>query len=470
MNLYEQTALRIATLIERGTLRPGDRIPSVRRLSRDAGVSPATVVRAYEFLEQRGLVEARPQSGYYVRHAVRAPAALPTHPTPRRQPTRVDVSDFVCDVLDAIRDPDLVPLGSPFPAPELFPLATLNRTLASVARRAEPASVLRDLPPGHPELRRQIALRCLQSGMGVTADDVVVTSGAMEALNIALRTVAQAGDAIAIESPCFFGILQAIEHLGMRAIEVATDAREGIDLGELAKLLDRHPIRACMLMTNFQHPLGGVMPDAKKRDLVALLERHDVPLVEDDVYADLHFAAQRPLPAKAFDRKGIVLHCASFSKSLAPGYRVGWAAPGRYRERFARLKFASSLTTASLMQAAIAEYLGANNPERSMRAMRRTLMAQLATVSDAVERAFPPGTRMTRPEGGYQLWVELPPDVDALALFRLALAQGISIAPGPMFSAQRGLRNYVRLNYGRLVDTRTLDAIDTLGRMARALT
>lgn len=466
MKLYEQTANRISTLLERGTLRPGDRIPSVRRLSRDTGVSQATVLQAYGVLERRGLIEARPQSGYYVRRQQATAAALQAS-APRRQATRVDVSELIYLVMEAARDPRLVPLGSPFPAPELAPLSTLNRKLAASARKADANTLLSDLPPGHPELRRQIARRYLASGCAVSEDELIVTCGAMEALNLSLRAVARAGDAIAIESPSFPAMLQAIENLGLKAIEVATHPLEGIDLAELAALIDKHPIKACLLMTTFQNPLGGSMPAAKKRELVALLARHDLPLIEDDVYGDLHFSPHRPQPARAYDRRGLVMHCASFSKSLAPGYRVGWVAAGRYREQIKRLKFMATIATASLPQAAIAEFLAHHSFERHLRHMRQALRTQCAEVTQAVSRHFPPGTRMTAPEGGYMLWVELPERVDALELFQRALERNISIAPGPIFSARRGFRNYIRLNFGQLVTPRTHTALTTLGTLAK---
>ncbi|MCW5624399.1 MAG: PLP-dependent aminotransferase family protein [Burkholderiales bacterium] len=467
MNLYEHTARTVASLIENGTLRPGDRIPSVRRLSLDAGVSASTVLQAYALLETQGLVEARPQSGYYVRQPLRPVLARPQPSTPRRRATRVDVSELVFTVLDACRDPKLVPLGSPFPAPELLPLAILNQTLGAVARRASAASILKDLPPGHPELRRQIARRYLEFGCSIPADDIVITTGAMEALNLCLRAVAKPGDAIAIESPAFYGILQVIENADMKAVEIATDPQRGIDLGALSRALRQRAIKACFLMPTFQNPLGALMPDDAKRDLVALLEQFDVPLIEDDVYGELHFSKARPRPAKAFDRKGLVLHCGSFAKHLAPGYRVGWVTPGRYRERIERLKFMNTLATASLPQAAIAEFLAHRSVDRHLRPLRQTLMRQLDGMSAAVSRYFPAGTRVTRPEGGYQLWVELPESVDALELFRLALDHDISLAPGPIFSAHRGFGHCIRLNFGQIVTDRTRAALRTVGELAQ---
>ena len=466
---YQQIAEDLATLIDKGVLRTGERIPSVRHASRQHGVNPGTVLHAYEQLEARGLIEARPQSGFYVRARRLGFAPEPATSAPRSRVTDVDVSRLVFQVLDEIKHPETVPLGSAFPSPELFPLQQLNRMAAAVARRQSPWASIADLPPGNAELRRQIARRYLESGCTVSPDEIVITCGAMEAINLCLQAVAQPGDTIAIESPTFYSTLQAIERMKLRAVETATHPREGIALDALEVALRAHPIKACILITTFQNPLGSLMPDTKKQALVRLLTSHNVPLIEDDVYAELYFGGSRPRPAKAFDRGQLVLHCGSFSKCLAPGYRIGWAVPGRYQTQVEQLKFMTTLSTASLPQAAIVEYLKHGGYERHLRRLRHTLSAQCHEMMCAVNQYFPPGCRMTRPEGGYMLWVELPKTVNALRLHQLASAEGISIAPGPMFSAQRKYRNHLRLNFGHPWSPTIERAVCTLGRLITAL-
>lgn len=468
MTQYQKIADELTALIEKGVLRPGERVPSVRRASRQHGVNPGTVLHAYAQLEARGLIEARPQSGFYVRARRLAPE--PATSTPRSRVTDVDVSSLVFQVLDQIKHCETVPLGSAFPSPELFPLEKLNRTAAAVARRQGSWVSIADLPPGNAELRRQIALRYLESGCVVSSEDIVITCGAMEAINLCLQAVARPGDTIAIESPTFYATLQAIERMNLRAIEIATDPREGIVLDALQAALRKHPIKACLLITTFQNPLGSLMPDAHKQALMRLLASHRVPLIEDDVYAELYFGTIRPRPAKAFDREGLVLHCGSFAKCLAPGYRIGWTVPGRYRTAVERLKFMTTLSTASLPQAAITEYLKHGGFEGHLRRLRQALGAQCHEMMRAVCQYFPPACRMTRPEGGYMLWIELPKSVDALRLHQLALAEGISVAPGPIFSAQRKYRNYVRLNFGYPWSARLERAVRTLGRLVASIT
>lgn len=301
----------------------GDRLPSVRQASANRGISASTVFEAYYLLEAKGLIRARERSGYYV---ISTPIALPPEPeisTPAGQSQPVDISERVFDVLESTRNRDVVPLGSAFPSPLLFPLQRLARVMASSVQKMNPWSTVDDLTPGNADLRRQIAMRYLIDGVHVHTDEIVITNGALEALNLCLLAVAKPGDSVIVESPTFYGALHALERIGLRAVEVPTHPREGVDLGALESALIKHQPKACWLMTNFQNPLGSLMPDEKKRDLVALLTRHDVPLIEDDVYGELYFGSARPTPAKAFDTKGLVMHCSSFSKCLAPGYRVG---------------------------------------------------------------------------------------------------------------------------------------------------
>jgi DNA-binding transcriptional MocR family regulator len=465
---YEALAADIAASIRSGLLKPGERLPSVRRASASRHVSPATVFEAYYLLEAQGLIHSRPRSGYYV---AAQPRALPLQPeaasTPDSEARPVEVSEMVFDILRSAMSRDVVPLGSAFPSPLLFPLERLGRVLANSATHMDPWSTVDELTPGSLDLRRQIALRYLLDGVRVSPDDIVVTNGAMEALNLCLSAVCKPGDAVAVESPCFYVCLQALEQLGLRAIEVATDPREGIDLDALEAAVVRHKPKACWVMTNFQNPLGSAMPADKKRALVALAARHQLPLIEDDVYNELYFGARRPVPSKSFDDDGWVLHCNSFSKTLAPGYRVGWVTAGRFGHQIARQKLTASLATSIPVQLALARYLERGSYERHLRGLRATLEAQRDAYTTAIAEHFPTGTRVSRPCGGYFLWVELPPGCDSLALWRHAMAADISLAPGPMFSASGAFRNFVRINAGHPCDARTIAALRTVGRLAR---
>jgi DNA-binding transcriptional MocR family regulator len=466
MKLHQTVAAELEGMICGGSLRPGDVLPSVRALSRTRGVSPSTVLHAYGTLESAGLIEPRPRSGYYVSKFSRPPPA-PRVSTPRSSSTRVAVSDLVFETLEASRSRGVVPLGSAFPGPSLFPWAKLARYLGSSARRMDPWSTVESLPPGSVDLRRQIARRYLRLGMSVGIEQIVVTSGALEALNLALQTVARPGDTIAIESPTFYGCLQAAERLGLHVIEIPTHPSEGVDLAALAKAISKNSIRACWFMTTLHHPTGATVPTDRKRELVRLLSSHEIPLIEDDAYAELQFASTPSPPAKAFDKKGFVLHCGSFSKCLAPGYRLGWVAAGRFTKDLARRKIESSLATSLPIQQGIAQMLKHGGFDSHLVQLRRRLAIQQSTVLDAVRRHFPSGYRVAQPAGGYFLWIECAASVDSLDIHRLALEYGITIAPGPMFSARRQFGNFIRVNSGHPWSSATDRAIQRLGDILR---
>ena len=468
MTRYEDLAEHVAALVASGALRPGDRLPSVRELRRDRGVSAATVIHAYQLLEARGLIETRPQSGHYVSARLEQRPAAPSRARSAARPTKVDVSELVFEILDSVRDRRMVPFGSAFPSPLLFPWRTLARHLGGAAREMNPWSTVESLPPGSLELRRQIARRYLRSGVRVLPDEIVVTNGAMEALNLSLQTLTRPGDAVAIESPSFYACLQAVESLGLKAVEIPTNPREGVELGALERAIDTLKVRACWFMTSFQNPLGATMPDEKKRDLVRLLESRGVPLIEDDVYSELYFGSRRPRAAKSFDESGLVLHCGSFSKCLAPGYRLGWVAAGRFTRDVQRRKVMTSLATSIPVQDAIADLLRHDTYDAHLKKLRRSLAAQQQSLLGAVRKHFPAGRRVTEPDGGYFVWLELPSGTDSLELHRRALKHGISIAPGPIFSPRREYRNCVRLNYGHPWSAELERAVRQLARLSAA--
>lgn len=468
--LYEQVAERLGGAIAAGTLRPGERLPSVRELSTRERVSISTVLQAYVHLESLGLVETRPQSGHYVRRRERRLPAEPQVSRPSTSATPVSISALVARVYHAANDPRVVQFGAAVPSPDLLPTQRLNRELAIMAREAGEAGVGYDMPPGCPELRRQIARRALEWGCSLGPDDFITTCGGSEAIQLCLLSVARTGDTIAVESPAYYGALRAIEALGMKALEIPCHPRHGLELEALESALDKRRVAAVLLVPSFSNPLGSCMPEENRQRLVTLLAKRDVPLIEDDIYGDLYFGSERPRPCKAFDTEGRVLLCGSFSKTLAPGYRVGWVAPGRYRERLELLKFAQTGATPTLPQLAIARFFQSAGYDRHLRTLRRRLAAQVERMTEAIAEHFPEGTCVTRPTGSLLLWVEMPPTVDALALHERALEAGISIAPGPIFSAQgQRYSHCIRLSCGFPWSPRIEAAVATLGSLARSL-
>jgi DNA-binding transcriptional MocR family regulator len=466
---YQVLAERFAATLKAGTLKAGDALPSVRQLSRQEKVSPSTVIEAYGRLEAMGLIAAKPKSGFYVLSQSRSKLQEPLVSAPKASPIAVDTGDRISQMLSPDRMASLVPLGAAVPAIELLPTLGLQRSAQQALRLGRHSLHTYDLPPGSLELRRQIARRSLVWGGSLSPQDIVITSGCLEALNLCLRAVCKSGDVVAIESPTYFAILQAMENLGIQALEIPTHPRTGIELGALKAAVARHKVKACLFTPNFNNPLGACMPDATKRELVEWLAKKGIPLIEDDVHGDLHFGPERPRPAQAWDKAGWVMHCSSFSKSLAPGARVGWVSPGRYLDAVVRLKLMNTLATSSIPQAMIAGYLDSGAHDRHLRRLRSALSLQVARMLEAVERHFPAGTRVTRPTGGFNLWVELPKGSDSLTLSDLAAKQGISIAPGPLFSAQGRFKNCIRLSCGNPWSSRLEAAVATLGRLASRL-
>ena len=468
--LYEQVEGLVKGMIDDGVLKTGERVPSIRAMSRKARVSMATVMQAYLALENKGYVESRPKSGFYVRPRRGADASVPKRSNPRMLPRRVERQDLIDSILAACHESSIVSLGIANPSAELLPVKGLTRALRQVASRY-PLEAMQYCfeRGGDSELRKQIALRGADLGCSISPREVLTTVGATEALAVALNTVARPGDVIAVESPTYFHILQLIERLGMLALEVRTDPDTGMDLEALGQALNSVPVKAVMSVPNFGNPLGSLMPDASKARLVEMLAKRAIPLIEDDVYGDLYFGESRPRIAKCFDREGLVLTCSSFSKTIAPGYRVGWLLPGRYADEATKWKHSMSGVSAALPQLAIAEFLRTGNYDRHLRRLRKAYRDQVEQMRYAVAREFPDGTRITRPTGGFVLWVQLPKQVDATELFEKSLAEGVSVTPGVLFSSTARFKNCIRVSCGMPWSARIEAAVATLGRIARDL-
>ncbi|HEY2380407.1 MAG TPA: PLP-dependent aminotransferase family protein [Terriglobia bacterium] len=463
--LYLKVARQIEQQIRKGALQAGDRVPSIRGLRRQQGVSVSTVLQAYFWLENQGWIEPRPQSGFYVRVPYAELVPEPEFQPKAGVPTDVGVSGVLDEVVKCLGDHTMVPLGAASPNPSLYPNARLNKIINRIARNNPTHSARYELATGLEPLRRQIARRATGFGCTFSPNDVIITCGGMEALNLAMRAVARPGEVLAIESPTYFGILHIIESLGMKAIEIPTHPRTGMDLDALSRAIRKHSVRACVTIANGHNPLGFILDDEYKKNLVALLTRHNVPLIEDDIYGDLAFNGTRPKTAKAFDSEGLVLLCSSFSKVLAPGFRIGWIEGGRYRDEVRRLKFINTLGSPSLPQLAIAEFIDSGGYDRYLRSLRQTLAQQVQRHSQAAARYFPEGTKISRPAAGHVLWVELPPAIDSWKLFRAAASQKISIVPGMTFSPTQRFGNHIRLSCGHPLNDSMERAIATLGKL-----
>jgi len=464
INLYEHLADELAALIASRVFAPGDRLPSIRHLAKQKRLSISTVMQALRVLEDRGLVDAKPQAGFYVRHRARNLVAVPDNEQ-AKEPTYVGINNLLMEVLRALKTPGILQLGLSWPPDELLPVKRMQQAMSAIARR-RPELLAMDgcFDTNEPDFVRQVIRRAVDWGR-INPQEIIATNSCTEALSLGLRAVAKPGDTIAIESPTYFVLLQLIESLGMKALEIPTDPKTGLSVDALELALREGLVQACLLVPNANNPLGCIMPEANKKRLAGLLSRYDIPLVEDDVYRDLCFTVERPWPVKAYDTTGHVLLCSSFSKVVSPSARVGYIVAGRYTEQVAYLKNVSSGGTNHFTQAVLADFIGSSSYDSQVRKMRRAMTQRIARMSDAVSEYFPPECSVSAPQGGFVLWVQMPEEVDALALHRSASAQNIAFMPGQLFSASGKFGNCIRLNCGNAWNAEIEKAIRTVGEL-----
>ncbi|MFV0420895.1 PLP-dependent aminotransferase family protein [Oleidesulfovibrio sp.] len=466
---YHEVEQHVLRLIDSKQYPPGSRLPSLRAVARHLTASLSTVCHAYEELERRGVVESRPRSGYYVR-TLPSPLPLPhSAPAEEEEPREANRSRLIATVLEAVGNPQMAPFGVVSPDPTLLPGKKLGQIMADLTRRNAEQCVAYETIPGNTEYRMQIARRACEDGMPTRASEVVATTGAMEALYIALRVLTRPGDNVLIQSPTYHCFLQLLETLGLRAVEIPSDPKHGINPADLSKALSTFEVSACILSGNFNNPDGSITPDAAKREIVEILAAKNIPLVDDDVSADLHFDGKRPASFKQYDKKGIVVFCSSYSKTIAPGYRAGWMLPGRFMEKALEVKATTNVCCTSPTQAAIAEFLRLDLYDKQLKKLRSALQGQIHHMHECIVASFPEGTRVTSPRGGGVLWLELPPAINGVDLFFKARASRIGIAPGSIFSTRDRFSNYIRLSCCGIWNQRMEEALRELGGLAKEL-
>jgi DNA-binding transcriptional MocR family regulator len=469
-HLYVRIAENLEHLISSEVLRMGDKLPSVRLLSKEQGVSMSTVLQAFYQLEAKGLIRARPQSGYYVDFSPRLMPHAPTTSKPsgdNEKPVRAE--DMIDEVYSHMANQHITRLSISVPDPALLPLAKLNKCMGEAIRKLPASGTNYDGIEGNPRLRKQIARWSLLWEGKLREEELITTAGCMNGLAYALMALTTPGDTVAVESPVYFGILQLAQSLGLQVLELPTHPLDGIELEALKGALKENKIKVCLFISNFSNPVGSLMPDEHKKELVKLLEHYNVPLIEDDLYGDVHFTKSRPKTCKTYDESGLVLWCGSVSKTLAPGYRVGWIAPGKYFEKIKRLKLNHSISSPTLTHEAVASFLENGRYEHHLRRLREVLYANSLQYIKAISSYFPEDTKVSRPRGGFILWVELNPKIDTYQLYQLAMKHHISIAPGRMFTLQNQYRNCMRLSYGMQWHEGIDKALQTLGNLAKAL-
>lgn len=462
--LYQKIATTLSQQIREGTIKTGSKLPSLRTLRQEYGVSMNTVTQAYLELESKGLIVSRPQSGFYVNH-IPSRLSVPATSKPSSIYANEGVENLIGKVYYSLNDPSITRLALGIPENELLPIPKLNKALSKATQTLHGSGTEYENVQGNLHLRRQIAQHTYNWNSNLTEKDIVTTAGTMNALSLALMVTTQRGDTIAVESPVYFGILQLAKSLGLNVLELPTHPVTGIEIPALKKVLAK--IKVCLLVSNFNNPLGSCMPDGHKKEIVEMLTGHGIILIEDDLYGDIYFGKSRPLPCKSFDESGLVLWCSSVSKTLAPGYRVGWIAPGMFKDKIIHQKLIHTVSSTTVTQEAVALFLENGRYEHHLRNLRRQLHANSLHFIRTITECFPENTKISRPQGGFMLWVELHKDINTAELFDIAIKHKISIAPGRMFSLQDQFNNCMRLSFGQLWSEKIHQKLYELGKIIK---
>ena len=466
---YLALANSLQAQVEANVFRMGDRLPSVRTLCTDHRLSMETVLRALRVLEDCALIEARPRSGFYVRQRIQL--LEPHTPLIHLEASSVTTSHLRSKVFQLGNLHDVVPLGIAVPSPDILPITKLGQIISSLTRRAKSEIANYTESAGHPKLRKQLARRSSDWGSFLTPEDFIITNGGAAAMTLCLQAVCPPKAAVLVESPIHPGILEIIEHLGHKVVELPTDPNLGVSPEDVERAIRMIPeIGACFLATNYSNPLGYSLSEERKKQIVTLLSRYQIPLIEGDIHGDLcQPGARRPINAKSFDKEGWVMLCGSVEKTLAPGLCIGWVVPGRFRDQMLQLKMVYTFASPTITQMAVGEFLEHGAYDAHLRKLRVSLANQLQKYRQAIIEYFPAGIRVSRPQGGFVLWIECPSSVDTTELAQRAMNDHrISIAPGCIFSANgERYRNYLRLSCGFPWAPRFDDAIKTLGRLVR---
>lgn len=468
--MYERIAVAIEQQILKGILKVGDKIPSLRTICREYGVSQSTVLQAYYLLESKALIEARPKSGYFVCNSPRKSLEVPVVSNPANHLFEGSIDTLVAKVYNNVgTNEKYAPLSLGVPANELLPIARLNKSLTQAMRQLKGSGTALEYPQGNEKLRRQIARWSFAMEAGLDAADIITTNGCLNAISYCMMALTEPGDAIILESPVSFGMIQVAQSLRLNIIEMPCHPETGIELDALEETLQKRKVKLILLISNFSNPLGSSMPDENKKILVGLLEKYNVPLIENDINADVYFGNQRPKSCKTYDKAGLVLWCGSVSKSLAPGYRVGWVEAGRFKEAVLKMKLYHAISSTAITQEATAVFLENGRYEAHLKKLRNTLHLNYLKYIEAINAFFPEGTKASRPKGGFVLWLELDNRIDTSVLYEQAIKQKISIAPGKMFTLRNQFNNCLRLNFGLNWNDHTQASLQTLGQLASNL-
>jgi DNA-binding transcriptional MocR family regulator len=464
--LSDQIADKIEVYINRETYRPGDKLPSLRMIRQQHRVSIGTALEAYLSLCDKGLVISREKSGYFVARKSSAINELPKSITTVISKQKVNINRTLEKVTHENQGNIFISFFNAVPVLDMLPFNAIRRSLQNASRNLQGSHILYESTKGNEKLRELIAKRSFHWNGNLNGEDIIITNGTLEAINICLRAVTRPGETVIVETPCYYGILQCIEQLDLKVIELPGDSEHGIDLKQLENIAKKFKVAACLFVSNFNNPNGVKLAESKKQAIAAFANRTRTPVIDDDIYGDLYFGKNRPGNIKTYDTNGWVLLCSSFSKTLVPGYRMGWCAPGRFTEKVKKIKAATNVSTSSIAQQSLIELLNTGSYDRHLRRMRNALQKQMLLTVQMIEDCFPKGTKLSRPEGGFVIWIEFPKKINAFSFQIKALEQNIDIAPGPIFSSRGDYKNYIRISFHNPWNEKVKKALQKLGSLA----
>lgn len=453
----EQLALSLKYLIETKTWKPHEKLPSLRQQVEISGFSLITVMNAYQKLEAQGLVYSKEKLGYFI-------AENPVQTALAKRVMindKIEINSLVFRYLKSIQSENIVPFGSAFPNSRLLYSPKLMQTVAQQAKYPIGYEQMPSLPPGNYNLRKMIAQRYCMQGIPTDPSDIVITSGGLDALNLCLRAMTQAGDYILLQETIFYGAWQAVENLGLKVISIPEHLEHGLDLDAFEKAITSYPIKVCLLMLNSHNPIGFTVSDEIKSKLAQLLYQHDVYLIEDDVYEELYYGHRKPQSMKYYDQHNMVLHCSSFSKILGASFRIGWVYAGKFSEHIQHLQLMSTISVNAFIQNSLVDYLSHRHYEKHLKGLRIKLKNIKEQYYNYLTTRLPNCTVHYYPSG-YFLWVTLPQEVDSKHIYEKMIQKNIGIAPSILFYHKDKKQNHIRINCSFEMEDNIIQAIDLL--------
>ena len=463
--VYISFANKLAKMIDNGVFKPGDKLPSIRSLHQKKGLSIGTILQSFNYLMDKGLIVSKEKSGYFVQNVSSKEIPLPKVMPVSLSGRSVHIDGLLQNLLLDGTGKKFVSFTNALPDNRLLPFNSIKRFIQQTSRDYSGSYLRLESRYGNKQLREEIAKRSLHWKGYIHADELIITNGAAEAIFCCLKAVTQAGDTVLIQDPCFFGVMQIIECLGLKVASVPSHPATGISMDDVKKTCKKLAIKACVIVSNFNNPDGASINTEGKKQLAELANTLHIPIIEDDLYADLFFKGGRPDTIKAYDTGGWIMYCSSFTKTLAPGFRVGWCAAGRFTYDVARIKSVLNHSTSNFNQQVILQLLCSGMFERHLLKFRLEMIKNLIRYTSLIQQHFPGGTKITQPNGGLYIWIELPVALNTSNLLEKAIAQGVSYAPGEIFSSKGGYLNYLRISYSSLWEKKVEKALITLGKL-----